>query len=88
MGTDIGDIVGPLATNHIRTSTQWAKAQVEEQKRLVGEYLSEELHVAPSQVEANAFYDEIDTIKLKVDRLGARIQALGSTINKQRENTQ
>lgn len=77
----LGDIVGPLSASGLRQSATYAKAQLQEQGRLLAEYLPEELKITPSKPEAEAFFQQIDQLKLQVDRLSARIQALQSQIN-------
>lgn len=88
VGDNVGDIIGPLATANVKQSVQWAQSQCEEQQRLVSEYLTEELRVIPSKPEAELLYDNIDTLKLQVDRVAARIQAIHNTLKRQDESAQ
>lgn len=50
-------------------------------KQNTGEILQQELKVAPSQVEANAFVDQIETLRSDVARLEARLAKLKASQN-------
>lgn len=72
----LGDIAGPITTKTAKSSAEYAKQQFTEQGRLIAEYLPEELKLTPSQPEAEQFFEQVDRLKLDVDRMTARIQAL------------
>jgi ubiquinone biosynthesis protein UbiJ len=77
----LGDIAGSLSATGIRRSTSYAKEQIKEHGRLITEYLSEELKVTPSKAEANALFDQIDQLNLRLDRISAHIQIWQSQQN-------
>lgn len=77
----LGDILGPMAADVVRSSAQWSKQQADEQQRLAKEYLPEELNVTPSQTQADQLYDAIADIAMDTDRLAARLKKLQQAIN-------
>jgi ubiquinone biosynthesis protein UbiJ len=83
----LGDIAGPMASSGIKKSADYAKEQWREQGRLLAEYLPEELKLTPIHAEAEHFYKQVDKIKLDVDRMNARLQALQEKITA-RNNTE
>ncbi len=78
----LGDIAGPFAASGIHTAVDWSKSQLQEQQRLIKEYVSEELKLTPSKAETEHFFDQVHELKLNVDRMNARIQALHQKLDK------
>ena len=82
----LGDIAGPLSATGIRNTAQYVKAQAKEHARLIAEYLPEEAQMVPSKPEVDRFLDHVDQLKLRVDRISARIQALHDTLQQPTES--
>ena len=72
----MGDIAGPLFADSLRKSASWAKTQSEAQQRLLKEYLTEELSLFPSKLEAQHLFDQIHELDLSTDRLAAKVDYL------------
>ena len=78
----LGDIAGPVAADALRSGTYWARQQQQEQQRLMAEFLTEEIHVLPTQVEADNLFSGISQLVEDTDRLSARIQKLQKSLSK------
>lgn len=76
----LGDIVGPLAAQGIRLALGWSQQQRREQRRLLGEFITEELQLVPTAVELDGFYSDIRGLSEETDRLTARIAQLSQTL--------
>ncbi|HWV14173.1 MAG TPA: SCP2 sterol-binding domain-containing protein [Cellvibrio sp.] len=72
----IGDIAGHQAAELIRNKLGWARDRVGNIQRLASEFLTEELQSLPSKSELHFFYQQVDDIRLDVDRIEARILQL------------
>lgn len=71
-----GDLVGHQSANMIRSGANYARGRAGEIKRLFNEFLTEELQALPSKHELNHFYEDVDELRLRADRLTARVQQL------------
>lgn len=70
----LGDVVGHQGANVIRSSVNYTRDRAGEVKRLVSEFLTEELQTLPSRNELEGFYQDVDDLRLHADRLEARIK--------------
>jgi ubiquinone biosynthesis protein UbiJ len=70
----LGDVVGHQGANMIRGGVNYTRDRAGEVKRLVSEFLTEELHTLPSRNELEGFYQDVDDLRLHADRLEARIK--------------
>ncbi len=68
-----GDIIGHQAAQTIRAKFGWMKDRAQSAQRLAGEFLTEELQTLPSKPELNDFYQQVDELRLAVDRAAARM---------------
>ncbi len=71
-----GVIPGHQLAEFIRNKAEKGSTLAKALPPRVGEYLTEELRAIPTKIELNTFFDQVDTIKADVDRVGARIDAL------------
>ncbi len=69
----LGDVFGHQAAGFLRGGARYAHDRAEEKRRLVSEFLTEELRSLPSRVELEDFYQSVDELRLRLDRLEARI---------------
>lgn len=72
----LGDILGHQSANIIRSGLGYSRDRASEAKRLLSEFLTEELRVLPAKNELEYFYREVDDLRLAADRLEARVQQL------------
>jgi ubiquinone biosynthesis protein UbiJ len=71
-----GDIIGHQSAQLIRTKLGWVKDRANSAQRLTGEFLTEELQALPSKPELQDFYQQVDELRLAVDRAAARVEKL------------
>lgn len=71
-----GDIIGHQAAQLIRAKLSWAKDRAKSGQRLTSEFLTEELKTVPGKVELNDFYQQVDNLRLAVDRAAARVEKI------------
>jgi len=71
-----GDIVGHQTANLFRHKIKWTKDRTATAQRLAGEFVTEELGAIPSKIELEDFYQQVDELRLAVDRLSARFNNL------------
>ena len=72
----VGDIVAHQTGQVSRNITAWLKDTADAMQQNTGEYLSEESGLAPAQAEINDYMEQVDNIRMDVDRLDARIKLL------------
>ncbi len=77
----IGDIAGPIASQQLHNVFHWASSQAKEQQRLMGEYLTEELKLIPTQAETDRLAERITKTQMDMDRLAAKVQRLKKTVD-------
>lgn len=70
-----GDILGHQSANVIRSGVNYTRDRASEAKRLLSEFLTEELQTLPSKNELEHFYADVDELRLRADRFEARVQA-------------
>ena len=69
----VGDVVAHQAGQVTTTGTGWIKESLEAMKLNTSEYLTEESGLTPAEAEINYYLDEVDDLRMSVDRLEARI---------------
>ena len=82
----VGDIVAHQAGQVTRGATEWFKETFDAMKQNTGEYISEEAKFSPAEAEVRHHMEQIDDIRMGVDRLAARINNLIETSNLDKEN--
>ena len=77
--------IGPVATaligGHLRSRTNWYQQGFASLNQNLAEYLSEEARTLVGEREAQARFDELDQLKLDLDRLEARFERLSRSLN-------
>src|SRR5690606_13236213 len=68
------DIVSRHSAQIIRKSVSYTRYRTSEAKRLLSEFLTEELQTLPPKPELEDFYLQVDELRLRADRLEARLQ--------------
>lgn len=71
-----GDIIGHQTAQLIRAKLSWAKDRAKSGQRLTSEFLTEELKTLPGKAELNDFYQQVDDLRLAVDRAVARVETI------------
>lgn len=79
----VGDIPAHQAGNVVRSSNEWIKETADAMKLNTAEYLSEESRLVAAEAEIDEFIDEVDDLRMAVDRLTARISVLQARHNKE-----
>lgn len=71
-----GDVVAYQVGSLVRQSLAFKRHVTESMRHNVTEYLQEELRVFPPREEINDFFNGIDELSLRVERLAARVNQL------------
>src|SRR5690554_6885408 len=77
----VGDIVGHQSAQTIRTGVQYARDRSQEMNRSLGEFLTQELKTLVSKQELEIFYQDVDELRLHMDRLEARVKLFARSHN-------
>ncbi len=80
-----GDPLGHTLSQGLKSFSGWLIQTGNSMRQDASEYLQEEAKVAPSLSEQQLFFDQVDQIRSKTDRLNARIARLNQT-SKQPDN--
>ena len=71
-----GDVIGHKGADLLRGKMSWAQDRAASIQRLTSEFLTEELRILPSKPELEYFYNQVDELRLGVDRAEARANQL------------
>lgn len=71
-----GDIIGHQVASVIRAKFGWVKDRAQTATRLTKEFLTEEYQALVSKPELEDFYQQVDELRLAVDRAAARVEKL------------
>ena len=74
----LGPVGSQLLGSNLRGSAQWTNSSLERLRLNLADFLSEESRALVGQREAHARFNELDQLKLSLDRLDARIARLAS----------
>ena len=69
----LGDVLGHQSAQVIRSGLGYTRERSSEARRLLSEFLTEEVRSLPSKLELEDFYQQVDELRLRLDRLEARI---------------
>lgn len=72
----VGDVTAHQSAQWIRKGADYTHARAQEINRLLGEFLTEELRAVVARNELENFYQEVDEVRLSLDRLEVRVQRL------------
>ena len=82
---ELSNWIGPVATaligGHLRSRANWYQQGFASLNQNLAEYLSEEARTLVGEHEAQARFDELDQLKLDLDRLEARFERLSRSLN-------
>ncbi len=85
----VGDIFAHQAGQVFRSGSDWFSQSLEAMKLNTSEYLSEETKVTPADAELDYYMDQVDELRMDVDRLQARInniQTMAETFMSKNKN--
>lgn len=86
----LGPFLGDMATNELNAAgtrlRNWQNQAQSNLNRSIKDYLHDEINVAPHGSEVDHFSDQLDQLKLAIDRLDSKAQALQEKLNKSLKN--
>ena len=82
LGTTLGDDISGQLISLVEASSEWAGQSNTRLRRNLEDYLKEEIRVVPGQHETDRFIDQMHDLRLQLDRVAARAQALDERLNK------
>lgn len=82
----LGDELGHPLAQRLRGQWQWISSRSRKAPPWIGDYLSEELRVLPSQPELSDFYQAVDELRTDSDRLEARVQRFFDNLSNENSN--
>jgi len=71
-----GDIIGHQSAALLRAKFQFAARRAVSVQRLASDFITEEIKLLPSQPELEDFYQQVDELRLALDRASARVEKL------------
>ncbi|EXF43350.1 protein YigP [Pseudomonas sp. BAY1663] len=80
----LGPVGAQLLGSSLRNPLYWVRENADTLRQDLADYLSEEARALVGQAEAQACFDELDDMKLTLDRLEARIERLAHNLNPDR----
>ncbi len=84
----VGDIIANQAGQAVRSSSEWLNQSIEAMKLNTSEYLSEESKLTPAEAEVEHYMNQVDELRMDLDRLVARVNNLKSNLQKTDEDPQ
>lgn len=75
----LGPVTTGLIAGHLRSRGQWIKQTAQSLEQAIAEYLTEESRDLVGKNEANIRFNQLDQLKIDLDRLEARLARLLST---------
>lgn len=72
----LGDVVGHQLAESLRGLFSWGEQAVSRLRRQLSEFILEEGRLSPPAAELEAFYDGVQSLSLRVDRLESRAKRL------------
>lgn len=76
----LGPVASQLISSNLRSTAQWTGSSIEHLRQNLADYLSEESRSLVGQREADARFNELDQLKISLDRLEARIERLAGKV--------
>lgn len=80
----LGDILGHQVAEKLRFQLGWLKQRSKAGKRLLSEFITEELRAVPSGSEVRDFNRQVDNLRLAADRASARFERLKQKFSSQK----
>ncbi|MEE1924220.1 SCP2 sterol-binding domain-containing protein [Pseudomonas sp. 148P] len=75
-----GPVATQLLSGHLRSRARWTRQSLASLSRTASEYLAEESRTLVGLREAEARFGELDSLKLDIERLEARIERLARSL--------
>ena len=69
----VGDMVADHAAQTAHDSSEWLKEKQQTMQENTAKYLTEEAQLTPAEEEMNHYLDEVDDLRMSVDRLEAKV---------------
>jgi ubiquinone biosynthesis protein UbiJ len=82
-----GDVIAHQLGNAARRTHKLFKRTRMTLERDTGEYLQEELRILPARIEIENFSDDVNGLRMSVDRLAARVTRLQAAANNKQDKT-
>ena len=82
LGTTLGDGISGQLISLVEASSEWAGQSNTRLRRNLEDYLKEEIRMVPGHHETDRFADQMHDLRLQLDRVAARAQALDERLNK------
>ncbi len=76
----VGDLAGHQLAEWFRTGRNYLRQSRETLLDDIDDYLHEEIRLLPPAAELEQFYDQVDLLRLSVDRLQARVERLNNRL--------
>jgi len=80
----LGDVAGHALANHLRAQFNWVSERGRSGKRLLQEFLTEELRATPHRLELESFNREVDQLRLAADRMQSRVERIKAKLSQPR----
>lgn len=77
----VGDIIAHQAGQVTRGASRWIKESADAMRMNTGEYLTEEAKLSPADAEISHYMDQVDSIRMGIDRLEARVTLLQESLS-------
>ncbi|MFB4392486.1 MULTISPECIES: SCP2 domain-containing protein [unclassified Pseudomonas] len=77
----LGPVPSALLAGHLRLRARWTKQGLSRFSQNLSEYLAEESRTLVGQREAEAAFSELDSLKVDIERLEARIRRLSQSLD-------
>ena len=77
----LGPVATQLLSGHLRSRASWTRQGFAALNQNLSEYLAEEARTLVGQREAEARFSELDTLKVDIERLEARIERLARSLD-------
>ena len=82
LGAILGDSLSGQFVSLVEAGSEWAGQSNTRLRRNLEDYLREEIRIVPGPHEADRFADQLHDLRLQLDRLAARAQALDERLSK------
>ena len=79
----LGDVAGHQLANLLRQVFSWGQNSRKSLRRQLSEFILEEGRLSPPAAELENFYQEIDSLVLKTDRIESRLKRLAQRLESQ-----
>ena len=82
LGDTLGDSFSSQLISLFEASSDWAGQSNSRLRRSLEDYVKEEIRVAPGHHETGRFADQLHDLRLQLDRIAARVQALDERLRR------